>query len=340
MSCSRLSKQSDRLSNEFKGYLGALTLNTQNNITVQKVSKALNISATEALNILMDFKEKDVLTLRYAFRCPECGTLIKKYDSLEEIEDEIFCYVCEDEKQLDPKDIELLFGISKDEYSFNLGQQNSNASFVAPENSLTNLLQNYDNISSILYRPNEEDYKRLSDEYKSVFEDYELTTQKGDTLENLVIDLFSISKAFRAKGIRIFTNQIDCFVRNTMYVEMGILNTVGRQFVIECKNEKKVPEGTYMSKLHDIMELSNCNDVETFYKFGIICSKCHAPKTFTHLSNKYYLKNNIVMISIDCNDLKKIINEKVNLLELLDRKICEVCTNAITDLRAAGLYSG
>lgn len=63
-----------------------------------------------------------------------------------------------------------------------------------------------------------------------------------------------------------------------------------------------------------------------------------APKTFISLSNKIFLKDNIIIISIDKADLQSIIYDRENLLECIERKIDEVKLQASQDLVEYGLY--
>jgi len=72
--------------------------------------------------------------------------------------------------------------------------------------------------------------------------------------------------------------------------------------------------------------------------FGIIVSKRKAPRTFVKLARDIFLKNNIIIISMDSGDLEEIIVHRKNLLEMLERKIEEIKLNATKDLRALGLY--
>lgn len=87
-----------------------------------------------------------------------------------------------------------------------------------------------------------------------------------------------------------------------------------------------------MNKLHSILELSGG-------KFGIIVSKHPAPNTFIRLSNKIFLKDGILIISIDKNDLHKIIYDKRNLLECIERKITQIKLDSTTDLIENGLFN-
>lgn len=120
-------------------------------------------------------------------------------------------------------------------------------------------------------------------------------------------------------------------MRNTLFVPGLSHSSCKDSFVIECKNEAQAPTAGYMNKLHSILRT-------TGKQFGIIVSKCPAPRTFVTLSNKVFLNDKIIIISLDTNDLKDIIFQKVNLLECMSRKIDEVKLDATKSLVAFGLY--
>jgi hypothetical protein len=164
------------------------------------------------------------------------------------------------------------------------------------------------------------------------------TTGKGRSLENLILYLFNLSKYLKAGEIKTATNQFDCYVRNTAYLPYGVFNWLGYRFVIECKNEKKAPKGTYLSKLHSIINVINASD-NKIVKFGIIVSKKNPPSTYKALAIKYYLCNKIIIISITLDELKSLIDLKGNLFELIEQKCDEVILDATSDLKMAGLYS-
>ena len=161
--------------------------------------------------------------------------------------------------------------------------------------------------------------------------------EKGDRLEDFVIELFNLCPVFRAAGIKTHLNQIDCCVRNKMYIHYGVLKTIGLRFYIECKNEDETPSGSYISKLHSI--ITETNSKEDGIKFGIIISKKKCPSTYKDHAVKYYLAQQIIVISICCDELKSLITAKGNLLELIERKSTEIILDSKTDLVEAGLYN-
>lgn len=345
MYCSRLSMLQEILTedkiNQLEEFFGAQIGSAADNITVTKVKKALDISASTASIVLTKCKEAGIVTASYAIRCPECNMLIKKVDSPAEIPKERFeCYGCDEEIEITPADIEIIYAIV-DKGVFIEGQQyecEKSARAVVHEDSMESIFL-AGGINEYLFCPSEEDYLHLKDMYASIKSRKGTTTKIGDSLENLVIELFNLCPIFRAAGIKTSTNQIDCCVTNKMFIGFGVLNTIGERFFIECKNESKTPSGGYMSKLHSIIENTNAGGKVQCVKFGIIISKEKGPSTFKELAKKIYLSEGIVMISICGNEIKKLIDDRGNLLELLDRKASEIMLDATTDLKKAGLYN-
>lgn len=195
------------------------------------------------------------------------------------------------------------------------------------------------NVNEYLFHPTDDEYQKLKDMYVSIASRKGTTKKIGDTLENLTEYLFNLCPIFKAAGIRTTTNQIDCCVRNQMYLKFGIFDTIGARFFIECKNESQTPSGGYMSKLHSIITTANGGGNGKCIKFGIIISKEKGPSTFKELAVKYYLSNQVVIISICGNELEELFDNKGNLLDLIERKASEIMMDATTDLKKVGLYN-
>ena len=91
-------------------YFSNLIGGAAKNITVSKLSRALNISPQVASRVLTKCKEIGIVNVFYTIRCPECGMLIKKVDSIADIPSEPFeCYGCNEEIEVKPSDIELVY---------------------------------------------------------------------------------------------------------------------------------------------------------------------------------------------------------------------------------------
>ena len=266
--------------------------------------------------------------------------LIKKVDSIADIPSEPFeCYGCNKEIEAEPSDIELVYAL-ENESVFIEGQQEGldlSARAVVPEDSMESIFR-AGNINEYLFHPTDEEYEKLKSMYKSIKKRSGTTKKIGDTLEGLTEYLFNLCSIFKAAGIRTSTNQIDCCVRNQMYLKYGILDVIGGRFFIECKNESGTPRGEYMSKLHSIISNTNSGEKGRCIKFGIIISKEKGPSTFKKLAVKFYLKDGIVIISICGDELKNLFEKKGNLLDLIERKANEIMMDSTTDLVEAGLF--
>lgn len=179
-------------------------------------------------------------------------------------------------------------------------------------------------VNKHLFHPTEEEYEELIEMYDAVEKSSGTTKEVGDALENLVKYLFDLCVAFCTSGVRTATNQIDCCVHNKMYLKYGIFNTIGGHFFIECKNEKLTPSGDVFLKLEAIISNANPAGTAEAIKFGIIISREKGPETFKQHAVKSYLSRGIVIIAICGEELKKLFEERGNLLDLIERKIFEV----------------
>lgn len=344
MYCSRLSVLQELLSEDkiekLEKYFTSLIGSACENITVSKVAKAIGVTPNISSKILTKCMKEGLLKVSYAIRCPECNMLIKRVDSPSEIPDEAFeCYGCNEEIEVTTKDVEVLYSLTDNRVFIN-GQQVETklpARAVVQEDSLESVFL-AGGVNEYLFQLTDEQYQHLSDMYARVRSRKGTTKKIGDTLENLVIELFNMCPIFKTAGIRTSTNQIDCCVRNKMCINYGVLNTLGSRFFIECKNENDTPSGGYLSKLHSIISVTNADAKEKCIRFGIIISKEKGPSTFKQLAVKYYLNNKIVIISICGKELENLFNTKGNLLELIERKATEIMLDATTDLQKAGLY--
>lgn len=344
MCCSHLSMLQGMLTEEqiekLRLYFLSLIGGAQNNITVSKVSNAINIPHNVISQVLTKCVKEKVLDVSYAIRCPECNMLLKRVDSFSEIlETEIECYGCNEIVEITVQDIEVIYSL-RDASVFIAGQQEKEeppARSVVLEDSVNGILL-AGGINEYLFKPTDEQYKELVDMYDRVKQKGTTTKKTGDTLENLTEHLFNMCEIFRVAGIRTITNQIDCCVRNKLFINFGVFKMLGGRFIIECKNEGRTPKGEYLSKLHSIISIANAGSKGECIKFGIIISKKKGPKTFKQLATKLYLSEGIVIISICGDELENLFQTKGNLLEMIERKATEIMLDATTDLHEAGLY--
>lgn len=305
-------------------------------LTASNFSCSTKIDFPLAQKVLKSLVDAKVLKHFFGIRCPTCGILLQSVESLALIEKQLYCYHCEENVEITTDDVEVFYSFN--EYPFALGQQQSDSA-NAPmqvaalgQDSLAQLLRsnNYD-LYAEFFSPTEEEYSNLKNLYADAFQKGMSTKKKGDALEALTMKLFNLCAHFRAKGIRLKPNQIDCYVRNKLFIPGISQANCLDSFIIECKNEAKTPKSTYMNKLHSILRLSG-------KQFGIIVSRSRAPKTYATLAHQLYLGEKIIMITFDREDLKLIVMGKANLLECMARKIDEVKLDATKSLVELGLY--
>ena len=270
--------------------------------------------------------------------------LIKKIDNPNEFPENPFeCYSCNQDIEVTPEDIEVLYELCGDSDPFQDGQhgkmqdEKKDPERVAPIDTLASMLQSDGlNLNSMIFKPTEEQYLKMNEIFDSIFGEFKTTTEKGGTLENLIIFLFNICRpSICANGIRTKTNQFDCFCMNRMYIQYGVLGKMGLHFIVECKNENKVPSGSYMSKLHSIIVQANAGTQRNM-NFGMLVTKKSGPKTFKTLSHDYYLSSKLTIIFLNAEDLTFIIKKRYNLLDMIQTKISEIELNVTTDLIGAG----
>lgn len=311
------------------------SLSPSSKLTASNFATINHIDFQLSQKILQELVKADLLKYSFGIRCPECGLLLSSVESLPAISKKQYCYNCDETYEISPEDVEVIYTFGN--YPFVVGQQNKlpyklDESAALQNDSLAQLLESgLLDINEAFFSPKDEEYLDLEATYTSIFNSQKSTKATGDTLENLAVKLFGLCKHFRVAPIRLKVNQIDCYVRNTLYIP-GISQTgCVDSFEIECKNEARTPKAGYMNKLHSILRTSG-------KKFGIIISKCSAPKTFNALANQIYLKDDIIMIALDKSDLNNIICLRANLLECISRKIDAVKLNATKDLVEIGLY--
>lgn len=319
-------------------YLTGLTPNASQCITISKASNAMGISLEKTYEILMAAAAEKILRVEYALRCPECGMLIQRFHSLDEIPQEMqMCYGCESNFYAAAEIIEVMFCYDHNGF-FQIGQSEGEiipSKQIVQIDTLMGLFQTGLNLNNLFYAPTDEEYADLREKLAALETPKISTKQKGDAMESLFLSLLCCVKVFRASSIKTENNQIDCYVRNQVG---SCLPHLGQRIVVECKNEKKKPDNTYYYKLSGIIDGINGNAKE-IVKLGIIVSYKSPAKTIKNLAVLRYARDGLVMISIDINDLKKLIINHVNLLEMIERKRDEITTNVVSDLQKVGIFS-
>ena len=219
--------------NQYKAFIQCLSkYSSQSKLSVSQISFHTNINSNIVSKALNELVNLNILDYSFAIRCPECGLLLSSKKELFEIEKKQTCYNCEKDFEIETKDIELFYCFK--EYPFGIGQQkkttiqtvkNSDSSVAQLEDTLSHFLNNNNiDFNKLFFNPTNEEYSKLKKLYDAIFIEQSTTKEKGDTLEELTIMLFSLCKHFNVSSLRINPNQIDCYVRNTLFIP-GISNS-------------------------------------------------------------------------------------------------------------------
>lgn len=303
-------------------------------ITISNFSVKTGIDYSECVKVLEELTQGVFLEKLLAIRCPECGLLLGIVQPNDYAVQSQYCANCDTDYDITNDCVEVVFKVVNNPFA--MGQENKTTlpehSSALENSSLETFLKSGGSFNREFFCPSNEEYKMLAEKYDNIFKPYTTTKGQGDSLESLVLSLFRCCKQFLPTDkIRLGANQIDCFTRNKMFIpgisQMGTVDF----FVIECKNEQEAPGVTYFNKLHSIL-------INNSLQFGIIVSKYRAAKTLNNFAHKIFLQNKIIMINLDGDDLKKIIIERGNLLECLERKIGEVKLDVTKDLIELGLF--
>lgn len=304
-------------------------------ITISNFAIKTGIDYSESIKVLEKLSQGGFLEKMLAIRCIECGLLLETVKPEDYVANsQYYCANCDANLEITNNCVDVIFKVIKNPFA--TGRENKTAIAMhssAPTTfSIETYLNNGGSFNRELFSPSDEDYNILTKQYDNIFKPHKTTKERGDSLEDLVFNLFNCCKHFlAAKNIRLGNNQIDCFVRNKMFIPGISKFGTCDFFVIECKNEDKTPGSTYFNKLHSIL-------INNSLQFGIIISKKRAASTLKEVARTLFLKNKIIMINLDSNDLKEIIIGRKNLLECLERKIAEIKLCVNEDLIKIGLF--
>ncbi len=346
-----IDKLPKELIESFDLYLARLTINQKQQIDISHVSIKLGIEY-EVAEKLLNMCHKIKLVKKYpVIMCPVCERKIEEtnYNNLySDLKKDYFCSHCDEEELNVTTDNVYIFYklLKKPDPNFNNKkniEKKNNTKSIENKSFTQKILLSTEELYDFLYSPSEKNYDEMTKKLNSIDANYENTTDKGTSLNDLIIYLLNRCNPFKATKLVITeTNQFDCTVVNEIYIDIekvmpkesigkiSFLNEMGSIFLCECKNEEKTPKGTYFQKLHSIL-------VQNKLTFGIIFSKFPPPTTYKILARETYLTSNIIIISIDKIDLEKIIIDKKNFFEIIKLKIIEVKTNSTTDLSSTEL---
>lgn len=301
-------------------------------ISIAKVANELNIEFNNAKEILEDSVEVEILERRYAIKCPECDHVIEivpmeeLYDKINNINN---CDACENEDlNISDEDIQVLYKkIEKgNEIICNSNIVKKNLNYSNSDSLRSFLEDDIVKINDIFFNPTEKQKAEMIELFEKIGRKEENTTALGNQLRNFIEYVLRLVKVFEAANIRTQTNEIDCLVKNKFKTGMPyFLDELGSLIIVECKNEKVKPNNTYFHKLHGILKLykSSC---------GIIVAMKDPTKPAIQIANNDYLLDNTIIVAINYEELRKVVYENLNFLDLLENKIVMLRTNATTYL--------
>lgn len=325
----------------FDYWLATLPRNNQKNITASVVSSRLGAKYSLAESILKFAEKQHILESYYLVKCPDCDynlDIITKDEVADVLINPVFCDECGEDKKITLDDIYVAYkviqqaDVSEDEIARAIDKklkqsEESDANFFKADS----LLNKPDILYETFYNPSELACKKFIEQREKLDLDYgKNTTAKGKALETLVLEIFNQIRYVRGTNdVKTKTNQFDCTLLcgvDTIY--LSVFNYLSPFFIIECKNEKEKPDNTYINKLQSIMDT---NDAQ----FGIVFGRKDATKPCFEISREHYLlhkTSNKQQIIITCSDedLKYIIDKKVNLLKYLHYKIMQIICNSPT----------
>ncbi len=336
---SNLDKQyNTNLIEKYDKWFFNLSKSEEEKITINKLANALAVEFDLAKELLEESVKINILERRYAIKCPECDHIIsivtidELYDTINSINS---CDACETENlEIDDTDIQIIYKKKiKDvflceEQTEYIIKKISNEIKKKQDDTLKSYLDNkLINPNDIFYNPTEEERRRLKELFMLIGKKSKNTTEKGEQLRVFTEYLLRLVKIFESANLKTRTNELDCVVKNKVKF-IGIphfLNDIGFYFIVECKNEKKKPNNTYILKLKGILD--TCNK-----KCGVIVSIMEQTKDSKILANKFFLAEKLHLININYKDLENVVYNNLNFLDLFENKIMEVELDTTTSI--------
>ncbi len=325
---------------EFDYWLATLPAGRQKNITASEVSTRLSVSYAQAEAILVFTEKQGIIERYYLVKCPDCYynlDIITKEEIADILINRQYCDECEEDKNIAIDDIYIAYKVVLKpdvteadiaraiEERLNQGES-TDINFTQADSLANDRATLYESF----YNPSESAYVHFSELREKLDWDYgKNTTDKGNALEELVLAIFKCIKLVRCTNeIKTLTNQFDCTIIsgfNTGF--LSIFTYLAPYFIIECKNEPdKKPDNTYCNKLLSIMDTNEA-------QFGIVFGRKDATSTCFSISREHYLKHSEsrrqqIIITCSDNDLRYIIDRRVNLLEYIEFKVFQVTSGS------------
>ncbi len=320
----------------FDSWLVSLPRHLQKNITASGASARSGIDYYIITKLLSFAHNENILAKHYLIKCPICSSILQQVDKeyiLTTLDDIFQCDECGYSGVISTDDVITAYELIKHPVISEKDLSNIITNDIKPEESnfprADSLSNSISDLYDLFYNPDESAYEEFSTLRNKLDMDYgNNTTQKGNLLEELALKLFSsIKYVSGTNSIKTLTNQFDC----TLNVGIkpcipSVFDYLSPYFIVECKNEKKKPDNTYINKLESIM---NTNEA----KLGIILARNNATTPCFTIAREHYLTTRNsnhpqIIITLSDEDLSKIIDQRINILQYLHFKILQVTTNS------------
>lgn len=331
-----LYEKQPKIVEEFDSLLAHLTREMLDKITVSFVCDSIGASYDVVKYILEYYSKKQILKKQYEIRCPECGIPLERIsidEAYARLPEKYRCYCCNEGVVVSVDNIYVSYArikeptASKEEIEKTVKKEIQDID-VTRDNFFTDadlLICNAKDLYQLYYSPNESAYIKMEKLKDALDFDYKTTKEKGDAYEDLVMELIKqIRYASGTKVIKTHTNQIDCTVRynNKIPNYPSVIDILSPYFLIECKNEAKTPSNTYFHKLSNIMSSNEA-------QLGIVFSRKKPSDEDLDIAREQYLLNRDkkigrYLLSISDEDLERIIDDRINLLDYIDFKILKL----------------
>ena len=316
---------------QYDKWLYTLPKGESDRISIGKVSNQLNIEFSLAKNLLEDSVKLNILDHCYAIKFPECGHIIEIVP-IEELYDKINiinnCDACEIEDIIiTDEDIQILYKkIDNDEVMNEKSDMRDIIEYTSSDTLKGFIDDEIIKPNDIFFKPTQEQRDKMIELFDKIGEKANNTTALGNQLRDFTEYVLRIVKIFEAANVRTKTNELDCLVKNKLhFASPYFINELGSLIIVECKNEKSKPNNTYFHKVQGNLKLykSNC---------GIIIAINDPTKAAIQVANSNYLRDNTIIVSINYQELEKIVYDNLNFLDLLENKVVMLKTNATTYL--------
>ncbi|KAA9008650.1 hypothetical protein F4V43_00525 [Paenibacillus spiritus] len=286
--------------------------------------------------------ELHILSINYEIYCPDCeNELVKIANSLDLIPQVIKCSECQlvfnpyehDEfihltfnliMAPNPEKPIIKESISRNEAYKSLKPNKKQQPRLNVASFLTTK-SGQKEIENQIFKPDWYAFNKAYDRFIESFKEGVSTEEKGKSLEELSCLMLSFITFFRVDPtVHTQTNQIDITVTlrpYLKYIEIPILQVIGRRILCECKNEDNNVPSIWVDKLAGgLHKVDNC-------KVGIIFSRENfSGDELKHAraSQIEYARLEKYILSITSQDFKAIKDNKHNVLNYLDDKLEEL----------------